>query len=91
MNISSSSLWRGHGVSGRECHLVSPTAEVAVLSSGLLKVWWWWYMGIGSVVAVAVRAFSFGCGSTCCVVKPLEGFSIGYVVDWLDVSEGEVV
>ena len=44
-----------------------------------------------SVVAVAVRAFSLSCGSACCVVELLEGFSIEHIVDWLDVSEGEVV
>ena len=60
------------------------------MSSGLLWVWWWWCAGIG-VVAVTVRTFSLGCRSTCCVVEPLEGFSIGHVVDWLDVSKGEVV
>ena len=48
-------------------------------------------MGVGGVVAVTIRAFSLGCRSACCVVEPLEGFSIGHVVDWLDVSEGEVV
>ena len=57
----------------------------------LLEVWWWWCAGIGSIVAVAVRAFSLGCRSACYVVEPLESFSIGHVVDWLDVSEGEVV
>ena len=91
MNTGSSSIWRGRGVPGQECHLVSPTAEVASLGSRLLGVWWWWCAGIGGVVAVTVRAFSLGCGSTCYVVEPLEGFSIGHVVDWLDVSEGEVV
>ena len=91
MNISSSSIWRGRRVPGRECHLVSSTAEAALLSSWLLEVWWWWCVGIGGVVAVAVRALSLGCRSTFCVVKPLEGFSIGHVVDWLDVSEGKVV
>ena len=85
-----SSIWRGRGVPGWECHLVSPTAEAASLSSGLLRVWWW-CTGIGGVVAITVRAFSLGCGSACCVVEPLEGFSRGHVVDWLDVSEGEVV
>ena len=57
----------------------------------LLGVWWWWCVGIGSIVAVAVRAFSLSCGSACCVVELLEGFSIEHIVDWLDVSEGEVV
>ena len=42
-------------------------------------------MGIGSIVAITVRPFSLGCGSACCVIEPLEGFSIGHVVDWLDV------
>ena len=91
MNNGSSSIWRGCGVPGRECHLVSPTAEVALLGGGLLEVWWWWCVGIGDVVAVTVRAFSLGCESICCVVEPLEGFFIGHVVDWLDVLEGEVV
>ena len=91
MNISFSSIWRGCRVPGWECHLVSPTAEVASLGGALFKVWWWWCAGIGSVVAVTVRAFSLSCGSACCVVEPLEGFSIGHVVNWLDVSEGEVV
>ena len=91
MNTGSSSIWRGRGVPGRECHLVSPTAEAASLSCGLLGVWWWWCAGIGGVVAITVRAFSLGCRSACCVVEPLEGFSVGHVVDWLDVSEGEVV
>ena len=91
MNTGSSSIWRGHGVPGRECHLVSPTAEVASLSCGLLGVLWWWCARVGGIVAIAVRAFSLGCGSACCVVEPLEGFSIGHVVNWLDVSEGEVV
>ena len=91
MNSGSSSIWRGHRVPGWECHLVSPTAEVALLGGRLLEIWWWWCVGIGSIVAIAVRAFSLGCGSTCCVLEPLEGFSIGHVVDWLDVSEGEVV
>ena len=81
MHIGFSSIWRGHRVPGWECHLVSPIAEAVALSSRLLEVWWWWCVGIGGVVAVAVRAFSFGCGSTCCVVEPLEGFSIGHVVD----------
>ena len=48
-------------------------------------------MGVGDIVAVTVRAFSLGCRSTCCVIEPLEGFSIGHVVNWLDLSEGEVV
>ena len=48
-------------------------------------------MGIGSIVAITVRAFSLGCRSACCVVESLEGFSIGHIVDWLDFSEGEVV
>ena len=91
MNTGSSSIWRGCGVPGRECHLVSPTAEVVSLSCRLLGVWWWWCVGIGGIVATAVRAFSLGCRSTCCVVELLEGFSIGHVVNWLDVSEGEVV
>ena len=91
MNTGSSSIWRGHGVPGWECHLVSPTAEAMSLSCRLLRVWWWWCAGIGGVVAVTVRAFSLGCKSACCVIEPLEGFSIGHVVDWLDVSEGEVV
>ena len=91
MNTGSSSIWRGRGVPGQECHLVSPTAEAVSLSCRLLGVWWWWCARVGGVVAVTVRAFSFGCGSACCVVEPLEGFSIGHVVDWLDVSEGEVV
>ena len=91
MNTGSSSIWRGCRVPGWECHLVSPTAEVALLSCGLLRVWWWWCAGIGGVVAVAVRAFSLGCRSACCVVELLEGFSVGHVVDWLNVSEGEVV
>ena len=81
MSISSSSIWRGCGVSDWECHLVSPTAEVASLSGRLLKVWWWWCGGIGSIVAVAVRTFSLGCRSACCVVEPLEGFSIGHIVN----------
>ena len=91
MNTGSSSIWRGRRVPGWECHLVSLTAEVASLSSRLLGVWWWWCVGVGGVVAVAVRAFSLGYRSACYVVEPLEGFSIGHVVDWLDVSEGEVV
>ena len=91
MNIGSSFIWRGHRVPGRECHLVSLTAEAAALGGRLLEVWWWWCVGVGSVVAVTVRTFSLGCRSACCVVEPLEGFSIGHVVDWLDVSEGEVV
>ena len=91
MNIGSSSIWRGCGVPGWECHFVSLTAEAASLGGGLLGVWWWWCMGIGGVVAITVRAFSFSRGSACCVIEPLEGFSIGHVVDWLDVSEGEVV
>ena len=91
MNSGSSSIWRGCRVPGQECHLISPTAEAASLSCGLLGVWWWWCARVGGVVAVTVRAFSLGCGSACCVVEPLEGFFIGHVVDWLDVSEGEVV
>ena len=91
MNSGSSSIWRGRRVLGWKCHLVSPTAEAATLGSRLLKVWWWWCAGIGSIVAITVRAFSLGCRSACYVMKPLEGFSIGHVVDWLDVSEGEVV
>ena len=75
MNISSSSIWRGCGVPGRECHLVSLTAEVAALGGGLLKVWWWWCAGIGGVVAVTVRAFSLGCGSACCVVEGEAGWN----------------
>ena len=47
MNTGSSSIWRGRGVPGRECHLVSPTAEAASLSCGLLGVWWWWRAGVG--------------------------------------------
>ena len=62
-----------------------------MLGCRLLGVWWWWCAGIGSIVAIAVRAFSLGCGGACYVVEPLEGFSIGHVVDWLDSSEGEVV
>ena len=57
MNTGSSSIWRRRGVPGRECHLVSPTAEAASLSCGLLGVWWRWCAGIGGVVAVTVRAF----------------------------------
>ena len=91
MNISSSFIWRGCGVPGQECHFVSLTAEAVALGGGLLEVWWWWCARIDGIVAVAVRAFSYGYRSTCCVVEPLEGFSIGHVVDWLDFSEGEVV
>ena len=91
MNISSSFIWRGQGVPGQECHLVSPTAEAVSLGCRLLGVWWWWCAGIGSIVAIAVRAFSLGYGGACYVVEPLEGFSIGHVVNWLDSSEGEVV
>ena len=91
MNISSFSIWRGCGVPGQECYLVSPTAEAAALDGGLLEVWWWWCAGIGGIVAITVRAFSLGRGSTCCIMKPLEGFSIGHIVDWLNVSKGEVV
>ena len=91
MNSGSSFIWRGHVVPGWECHLVPPTAEAAALSSGLFGVWWWWCAGVGGIVAVAVRAFSLGCRSACCVIEPLEGFSIGHVVNWLDISEGEVV
>ena len=61
------------------------------MSCGLLRVWWWWCARVGGVVAIAVRAFSLGYGSACCVVEPLEGFSIRHIVDWLDISEGEVV
>ena len=91
MNTGSSSIWRGRRVPGQECHLVSPTAQAVALGGGLLGVWWWWCAGIGGIVAVTVRAFSLGCRSACYVIEPLEGFSIGHVVDWLDVLEGEVV
>ena len=91
MNIGSSFIWRGCGVPGQECHLVSPTAESAALGGELLEVWWWWCVGVGGIVAVTVRPFSLGCGSTCCVMEPLEGFSIGHVVDWFDSLEREVV
>ena len=91
MNVGSSSIWRGRRVPGQECHLVSPTAEAASLSCGLLGVWWWWCAGVGGVVAVTVRDFSLGCRSACCVIELLEGLSIGHVVDWLNISEGEVV
>ena len=85
------SIWRGCGVPGWKCHLVSPAAEAAALGGGLLKVWWWWSAGIGSVVAVTVRSFSLGYGSTWCFVKPIKGFSPGHIVNWLDSLEGEVV
>ena len=91
MNISSFSIWRKRRVPGRECHLVSLTAEAASLGGWLLEVLWWWCAGVGAVVAVAIRAFSLGCRSACCVVELLEGFFIGHVVDWLNVSEGKVV
>ena len=70
---------------------MSLTAETVVLGGRLLGVWWWWCVGIGGVVAVTVRAFSLGCRSACCVIELLEGLSIGHVVDWLNISEGEVV
>ena len=87
----SSSIWSGRGVPGWECHLISPTAEAASLGSGLLKVWWWWSVGIGSIVAIAIRSFSLGCGSTWCFVEPVEGFSPEHIVNWLNSSEGEVI
>ena len=46
------------------------------MSGGLLRVWWWWCAGIGGIVAVAVRSFSFGCGSILCFLELVEGFFI---------------